>query len=67
MKKSDFLLFFEEKCASWVKTAWETIDSFSKDKRNRLEADMAMIAILHVYINRKVPTLLIEKYPPKKV
>ena len=31
------------------KTAWETIDSFSKDKRNRLEADMAMIAILHTW------------------
>ncbi|MBT3207370.1 MAG: IS91 family transposase [Bacteroidetes bacterium] len=31
------------------KTAWETIDSFSKDKRNRLEAEMGMIAILHTW------------------
>ena len=31
------------------KCAWETIDSFSKDKRNRIEAKMGMIAILHTW------------------
>ena len=31
------------------KCAWDTIDSFSKDKRNRIEAKMGMIAILHTW------------------
>jgi plasmid rolling circle replication initiator protein Rep len=31
------------------KCAWETIDSFSNDKRNRIEARMGMIAILHTW------------------
>ncbi len=31
------------------KCAWETIDSFSNDKRNRIEAKMGMIAILHTW------------------
>ena len=31
------------------KCAWETIESFSKDPRNRIEAKMGMIAILHTW------------------
>ena len=31
------------------KSAWETIESFSKDPRNRLEAKMGMIAIMHTW------------------
>ena len=31
------------------KTVWETIESFSKDPRNKIEADMGMIAILHTW------------------
>ena len=31
------------------KCAWETIESFSNDKRNRIEAKMGMIAILHTW------------------
>lgn len=31
------------------KCAWETIESFSKDKRNRIEAKMGMIAIMHTW------------------
>ena len=31
------------------KCAWGTIDSFSNDKRNRIEAKMGMIAILHTW------------------
>lgn len=31
------------------KCAWETIDSFSKDPRNRIEAKMSMIALLHTW------------------
>ena len=31
------------------KTVWATIESFSHDKRNRLEADMGMISILHTW------------------
>ena len=30
-------------------SVWETIDRFSHNKRNRLEADMGMIAILHTW------------------
>jgi hypothetical protein len=30
-------------------SAWKTIETFSKDKRNRLEADMGMISILHTW------------------
>lgn len=30
-------------------TVWDTIKSFSHDKRNRLEADMGMISILHTW------------------
>lgn len=31
------------------KCAWETIESFSKDPRNRIEAKMGMIAIMHTW------------------
>ena len=31
------------------KCAWQTIESFSKDPRNRIEAKMGMIAILHTW------------------
>jgi len=31
------------------KCAWETIESFSEDPRNRIEAKMGMIAILHTW------------------
>jgi len=31
------------------KCAWQTIESFSKDPRNRIEASMGMIAILHTW------------------
>ncbi len=31
------------------KSAWKTIESFSKDPRNRIEAKMGMIAILHTW------------------
>jgi len=31
------------------KCAWQTIDSFSKDPRNQIEAKMGMIAILHTW------------------
>ena len=34
------------------KTVWETIESFSQDKRNRLEAEMGMIAILHTWTQK---------------
>ena len=30
-------------------SAWQTINTFSKDKRNRLEADMGMISVLHTW------------------
>ena len=31
------------------KCAWQTIESFSADPKNRIEAKMAMIAILHTW------------------
>ncbi len=30
-------------------SAWQTINTFSKDKRNRLEVDMGMISVLHTW------------------
>jgi len=33
-------------------SVWDTMESFSHDKRNRLEADMGMIAILHTWTQK---------------
>ena len=30
-------------------SAWQTINTFSRDKRNRLQADMGMISVLHTW------------------